>query len=111
METEVQKTCKRRAKVIKALAHVSRLYMVEMLSGHERCVDELTELVGSDLLPASMHLHILKNAGIVIGEKRGGAVYYTLRLPSILDFLKCADLSAAGNEKDMANRPRIEEEK
>jgi ArsR family transcriptional regulator len=70
METEVQKTCKRRAKVIKALAHVSRLYMVEMLSGHERCVDELTELVGSDLLPASIV-----------------------------------------NEKGMANRPRIEEEK
>jgi ArsR family transcriptional regulator len=39
----------------------------------------------------SKHLSILKNAGIVMDEKRGSSIYYALSVPCILDFLKCAD--------------------
>lgn len=91
MDPEALKICQRRAKVIKALAHPSRLHIVDKLSEAECCVHELTELVGCDMSTVSKHLSVLKNAGIVSDEKRGSSVYYTLRVPCILDFLGCAD--------------------
>jgi DNA-binding transcriptional ArsR family regulator len=90
-----------RAKVIKALAHASRLYMVDKLSEREHCVNELTTLVGCDMSTVSRHLGVLKNAGVVQDEKRGATVYYSLRVPCILNFFKCTDgvLKALKNEE------------
>lgn len=82
---------KRRAGVIKALAHPSRLAMVEALAQRERCVCELQELVGSDISTVSRHLSILKNAGIVCDRKQGQWVYYSLRTPCITGFLDCIE--------------------
>ena len=70
-----------RAKVIKALAHPARLIIVDELAEHgERCVCELTELVGTDMSTVSRHLAQLKQAGILEDEKRGQMVYYRLRV-------------------------------
>ncbi len=80
-----------RVRVIKALAHPSRLYMVDRLSEGTLCVNELTALVGCDASTVSKHLTVLKNAGLVHDEKRGAAIYYSLRVPCILNFFKCTD--------------------
>ncbi len=80
-----------RVKVFKALAHESRLFIVEELSCGERCVCELTAMIGADMSTVSNHLSILKNAGIVTSEKRGQQVYYRLRLPCVLSFAACVD--------------------
>ena len=80
-----------RAKVIKALAHPTRICIVDRLSQGEQCVRDLTALVCCDMSTVSKHLSILKNAGIVRDEKRGACVYYTLRIPCILNFFKCSD--------------------
>ena len=84
----------RRVRVIKALAHPSRLYIVDRLAEHEYCVNELTALVGSDMSTVSKHLSVLKNAGVIQDEKRGTSIYYSLRIPCILNFFKCADDSS-----------------
>lgn len=63
--------------------------MVEELARGERCVCELTELVGADISTVSRHLSILKGAGIVRDEKRGNQVYYSLRTPCVLRFFDC----------------------
>jgi DNA-binding transcriptional ArsR family regulator len=81
----------RRARVIKALAHPSRLLIVDKLAEHEHCVNELTTLIGSDMSTVSKHLSVLKNAGVVQDEKRGSSIYYSLRISCILNFFKCAD--------------------
>ena len=81
----------RRAGVIKALAHPSRLLIVDKLAEHEHSVGELTTLVGSDMSTVSKHLSVLKNAGVVQDEKRGASIYYSLRISCILNFFKCAD--------------------
>ncbi len=52
---------------------------------------ELTEMVGADISTVSKHLSILKNAGIIIDDKRGNQVYYRLRVPCILDFFRCIE--------------------
>jgi ArsR family transcriptional regulator len=89
MDAKTQARFVARARIIKALAHPSRLFMVEELSRGERCVCELTEMVGSDMSTVSKHLSLLKAAGIVADEKRGMQVYYRLKVPCVLRFLDC----------------------
>jgi DNA-binding transcriptional ArsR family regulator len=80
-----------RAVVVKAMAHPTRLFIVDELSRKERCVCELRDMVGSDMSTISKHLSILKNAGIVTDEKRGSQVFYRLRVPCILKFFSCVE--------------------
>ncbi|MCD4750724.1 MAG: metalloregulator ArsR/SmtB family transcription factor [Thermoanaerobaculales bacterium] len=80
-----------RAGVMKALAHPSRLFIVDELSHGERCVCELTEMVGADISTVSKHLSVLKRAGIVLDDKRGVQVFYRLRVPCILNFFGCVE--------------------
>jgi len=80
-----------RAKVLKALAHPSRLYIVEELDKGERCVCDFAEAIGADISTVSKHLSVLKQAGIVIDEKRGNQVFYRLRVPCILNFFGCVE--------------------
>jgi ArsR family transcriptional regulator len=80
-----------RAQIIKALAHPTRLFVVDELSKGERCVCELTEMIGADVSTVSKHLSVLKQAGIVEDEKRGLQVWYRLRVPCILNFFGCVE--------------------
>ncbi|HOT00668.1 MAG TPA: metalloregulator ArsR/SmtB family transcription factor [Acidobacteriota bacterium] len=80
---------KHEALVFKALAHPSRLAVVEALACGERCVCELQELVGGDMSTVSRHLSVLKNAGVIVDEKRGQWVFYRLTLPCVRTFLNC----------------------
>jgi len=91
MDSKTAQKYERRARVIKALAHPSRLFIVDRLAEHEFCVNELTALIGSDMSTVSKHLSVLKNAGVVQHQKRGASIYYSLRIPCILNFFKCAD--------------------
>ena len=97
MNAKTKNHCDARAKVIKALAHPSRVFMVEELTKGERCVCELTEMVGADVSTVSKHLSVLKNAGIVIDEKRGQQVFYSLRVPCILNFFSCVEAVLQAN--------------
>jgi len=80
-----------RARVIKAMAHPTRLFIVEELSSGERCVCELTEMVGADVSTVSKHLSLLKYAGIVEDDKRGTQVFYSLKVPCVLNFFTCVE--------------------
>jgi len=80
-----------RARVIKALAHPSRLIILEALSEGEKCVCELTELVGADISTVSKHLALMKAAGLVDDRKVGLQVFYRLRVPCILNFFGCVE--------------------
>jgi ArsR family transcriptional regulator len=91
MESIVQARFEARAKVIKALAHPTRLFLVDELSRGECCVCELTEKVGADISTVSKHLTVLKNAGIVRDEKRGVQVFYSLRMTCVLGFFACVE--------------------
>ena len=91
MDQQTQARYEARAAIIKAVGHPTRLFMVEELARGERCVCELTEMVGADVSTVSKHLGVLKNAGLVADERRGSNVYYTLRTPCILNFMSCVE--------------------
>lgn len=80
-----------RASVVKAMAHPSRLMMIDELSRGERCVCDLRDLVGADISTVSKHLTVLKKVGIVEDEKRGKNVYYRLKVPCVLNFFQCIE--------------------
>ncbi|GAK54454.1 transcriptional regulator, ArsR family [Candidatus Moduliflexus flocculans] len=91
MDADTRARFEMRAQIVKALAHPTRLFIVEELSKHEYCVCELTEMIGADTSTVSKHLSILKQAGIVKDDKRGTTVYYQLRCPCILNFFGCIE--------------------
>ncbi len=91
MDAETEAKYQTRAKIIKALAHPTRLYIVDQIADSEKCVCELTQFVGADVSTVSKHLRVLREAGIVCDEKRGLQVYYRLRVPCILNIFGCIE--------------------
>jgi len=89
-----------RANVFKALAHPSRLLIVEQLAQKEHCVCELTEMIGADMSTVSKHLSVLKSAGIILDDKRGLQVYYRLKMPCVLRFFDCVGEVVETNAKE-----------
>ena len=77
------------ARISKALAHATRLYIIHKLDEQEYCVKELTELIGADISTVSKHLTILKNAGIITSDKRGNCIYYQLQCRCVLSMFSC----------------------
>ena len=79
------------ADVFKALGHSSRLLIVDVLSGGEQCVSDLTRMVGSDSSTVSNHLSVLRNVGLVVDEKRGQQVFYRLGAPCVTNVFHCLE--------------------
>jgi DNA-binding transcriptional ArsR family regulator len=91
MDQKLRARYNARARMVKALAHPTRLFLVDELSKRERCVCELTAMVGADISTVSKHLSLLKTAGIVVDEKRGSQVFYSLRVGCVLKFFDCVE--------------------
>jgi len=89
-----------RAKVLKAMAHPTRLFIMEELAGNERCVQDLTDMIGADMSTVSKHLGVLKEAGIVEDDKRGLQVFYGLRIPCVLDLFNCIESVLEADAKE-----------
>jgi ArsR family transcriptional regulator len=101
MSTKTQARYDARAKIIKAMAHPTRLFVVDELSRYgERCVCELTEMIGVDISTVSRHLAMLRNTGIIEDEKRGAQVYYRIRIGCVLNFFDCVESVMKCNSRD-----------
>ena len=103
MDNKTKARFEARAKIIKAMAHPTRLFVIDELSREEKCVCELTAMVGADMSTVSKHLAILKGAGLVVDEKRGVQVFYKLRVPCVLDFLNCVESVMKSNIQEQLN--------
>ncbi len=97
MDERTRDRYKTRANVIKALAHPTRLYIVDILSREDKCVADLTALVGADMSTVSKHLSQLKSVGIVSDKKCGSQVYYKLKAPCVMNFFSCVEKVLATN--------------
>ncbi len=92
---------KERSLVFKALAHPSRLFIVDKLTAGECCVCEFVNELKVDFSTVSKHLSVLKNAGLISDEKRGQQVFYRLQMHCVGEFNRCIDnfLSRRGNDQ------------
>jgi len=80
-----------KAGIFKALAHPSRIFILERLMEREYCVMELTKLIGVEMPTISKHLSILKNVGIITFRKENNNVYYRILCECVKNTLACAD--------------------
>lgn len=80
-----------KAEIFKSLGHPTRLQIVEKLADGEQCVCALLEMFDVDMSTLSRHLSVLKNAGVVVDERRGKNVFYSLRCPCILNMFDCLE--------------------
>lgn len=101
------KTLKRnallRSSVVKAMAHPTRLLVMERLTHGGQCVNELTALAGCDVTTLSKHLAVMKKAGLLQCERRGVSIYYQIACPCFLEFFRCIDLITANHEAQIVN--------
>jgi ArsR family transcriptional regulator, arsenate/arsenite/antimonite-responsive transcriptional repressor len=82
--TEMRSSDRRAAsRVFHALSDETRLEIVAMLAGGERCVCDLMSALDAAQSRLSFHLKVLKDAGIVLDRRDGRWVYYTLDKSSL----------------------------
>ena len=90
-----------RSVIVKAMAHPTRLLIMEALMINEHCVNDLTEMAGCDVTTLSKHLAIMKKAGLLACEKRGLNVFYQIACPCFPEFFRCIDLITASGHKKL----------
>ena len=60
---------------------------------------DLTSMIGTDISTVSNHLAILRNAGLVIDERRGQQVFYSLGAPCVTKVFGCLEELRAAREQ------------
>jgi ArsR family transcriptional regulator len=76
MHDELQSTeCARR---LKAVADPERLKIIQLLQTGPKNVSTISDLLGADIANVSHHLGVLRSAGLVLDEKHGKFVVYSL---------------------------------
>lgn len=64
---------------LKALADDTRFKIIELLLRHDLCVGSLAYRLQISKAAVSQHLKVLREAGLVVGEKRGYWTHYRVR--------------------------------
>lgn len=82
---------KKRVEILKAMAHPTRLFILDSLQSGPMCVCEINALIDADVSTISKHLLVLRNAGLVSSDKNGLQVFYKLEVPCILNSLSCVE--------------------
>jgi DNA-binding transcriptional ArsR family regulator len=79
-----------KARFFRALAHPTRIRLLEILVRGGRTVQELQDALTLDQPIVSQQLAVLRNQGIVSARKEGLAVRYTVRDPLVGELLDVA---------------------
>lgn len=80
-----------RVTILKAMAHPTRLFILDQLKAGALCVCEINEMIDADVSTISKHLSVLKSAGLVSSLKKGLQVHYSLEMPCILESFQCIE--------------------
>ena len=77
-----------KAGVFQALAHPTRVGIIEQLRLGEMSVGQLCEKLGIEQANASQHLAVLRSKYLVETRKEGNQIFYRLRDPLLGDVLE-----------------------
>ena len=96
-----------KAEMFRALAHPTRIRLLELLRTGEKSVTELQQLLDIETASVSQQLGVLRGHDLVAADRRGTSVFYRLRgteVTKILDIARAifdrrlAELQALGDE-------------
>jgi len=76
------------ARAAQALAHPVRLQILELLRDEGAYVMHLTNALNHRQAYLSQHLAVLREAGLVVGERKGMTVMYRVSDPRVFDLLE-----------------------
>lgn len=76
-----------KADIFQALAHPTRIAILELLTGGELSAGALIEKLGMEQANVSQHLAVLRGKQIVVNRKAANQVFYSVRDPIILEIL------------------------
>lgn len=74
----------KQAKLVKSLAHPSRLEIIHLLRSHSLTVGQITKMLGARQAYTSQHLLVLKHAQVVRAHRDGKEIYYQVADPRLL---------------------------
>jgi DNA-binding transcriptional ArsR family regulator len=76
-----------KASIFQALAHPSRIAILEALRDGELPAGAIQEKVGLEQANLSQHLAVLRSRQIIVNRKEGNQVFYSLRDPMLIEVL------------------------
>jgi DNA-binding transcriptional ArsR family regulator len=76
-----------KASIFQALAHPTRIAIVEVLRDDELPAGAIIERLGIEQANASQHLSVLQAKHIVTSRKEGNQVFYSVRDPLLIEVL------------------------
>jgi ArsR family transcriptional regulator len=76
-----------KAEFFQALAHPTRIAIIEILRDGELSAGALIERLGMEQANVSQHLAVLRSRRIVVNRKAGNQVFYSVRDRLIIDVL------------------------
>ena len=97
-----------KASIFQALAHPTRLQILEALRGREMCVNDILARIERGQANISQHLTTLRLRGLVVNRKVGNQVFYSVRdrvLFKVLDQMR--DYSRTHLRENMTSLRRL----
>jgi len=92
------------ARIGKALSNGNRLELMEFIAQGERSVEELAKVAGLSVANTSQHLQQLRQAGLVLSQKKGLKVFYRI---SGDDVIALMDLVRSVAERHIAEVDKL----
>lgn len=94
----------RAAALFHALSDETRLEILDMLRGGERCVCDLQDALDAAQSRLSFHLKVLREAGLVSDRREGRWSYYRLHveaLEEVHDLVRVLGTEGAGSRRSL----------
>jgi DNA-binding transcriptional ArsR family regulator len=76
-----------KANIFQALAHPTRIAIVELLRNGELPAGTIIERLGLEQANASQHFAVLRSKNIVTNRREGNQVFYSVRDPLLIEVL------------------------
>lgn len=76
-----------KAEVFQALAHPTRIAIIDLLGERELSAGEVMEKLGIEQANLSQHLAVLRSRQLVVNRKAGNQVFYSVRDKILLQVL------------------------
>jgi ArsR family transcriptional regulator, virulence genes transcriptional regulator len=77
----------RAARCLRAMAHPTRLLILQLLSDSERSGRELEKLLEVSQSNLSQHLNLMKDKDLLVSRRVGNQVYYRLQDNRLMGFM------------------------
>ncbi|GAB2452009.1 metalloregulator ArsR/SmtB family transcription factor [Nocardioides hungaricus] len=79
-----------KAEFFRTLGHPARIRILELLSERDHAVHELLEQIDIEPSNLSQQLAVLRRTSLVVSQRQGGEVIYSVSVPEVRDLLLAA---------------------